>query len=92
VFWSVEKLVGLLYTFRRRTFWRRWPPKLSKLSQHFFFDLVRELSVKYKYNSVQYKEELGVTLVIRSIWAKLRTGYFPNSSYNVWALETFASV
>jgi histone-lysine N-methyltransferase SETMAR len=24
-------------------FWRRWQPKLSKLSQHFFSDLVREL-------------------------------------------------
>jgi hypothetical protein len=36
----------LLYTFPRRLFWRRWQPKLSKLSQHFFSDLVRELSDK----------------------------------------------
>jgi hypothetical protein len=40
----MEKLMGSLYTFLRRLFWRRWQPKLSKLSRHFFFDLVRELS------------------------------------------------
>jgi hypothetical protein len=34
----------LLYTFPRRQLWRIWQPKLSKLSQHFFFDLVCELS------------------------------------------------
>jgi hypothetical protein len=39
-----EKTMGSLYTFPRRLFWRRWRPKLSKLSQHFFSDLVRELS------------------------------------------------
>jgi hypothetical protein len=39
-----EKMIGSLYTFPRRLFWRRWQPTLSKLSQHFFFDLVRELS------------------------------------------------
>jgi hypothetical protein len=44
VFWSMEKMIGLLYTFRRRLFWRRWHPKLCKLSQHFFFDLVWEFS------------------------------------------------
>jgi hypothetical protein len=38
------KTMGSLYTFPRRLFWRRWQPKWSKLSQHFFFDLVRELS------------------------------------------------
>jgi hypothetical protein len=43
-FWSVEKTVGSLHTFPRRLFWRRWQPKLSKISQHFSFDLVRELS------------------------------------------------
>jgi hypothetical protein len=36
--------MGSLYTFPRRLLWRRWQPKLSKLSQHFFFDLARELS------------------------------------------------
>jgi hypothetical protein len=40
----VVKTMGSLYTFSRRPFWSRWQPKLSKLSQHFFFDLVRELS------------------------------------------------
>jgi hypothetical protein len=40
----VEKTMGLLYMFPRRLFWRKWQPKLSKLSQHFFFDLGRELS------------------------------------------------
>jgi hypothetical protein len=30
--------------FPRRLFWRRWQPKLRKLSQHFFFDLVQDLS------------------------------------------------
>jgi hypothetical protein len=44
VFWSVEKMMGSLYTFPRRLFWRRWQSKLCKLSQHFFFDSVRELS------------------------------------------------
>jgi hypothetical protein len=39
-----EKRMGWLYTFPRRLFWRRWQPKLNKLSHHFFFDLVRELS------------------------------------------------
>jgi hypothetical protein len=36
--------MGSLYRFPRRLFWRRWQPKLSKLSQHFFLDLVLELS------------------------------------------------
>jgi hypothetical protein len=36
--------MGSLYTFPRRLVWRRWQPNLSKLSQHFYFDLVRELS------------------------------------------------
>jgi hypothetical protein len=31
------KMMGSLYTFQRRLFWRRSQPKLSKLSQHFFF-------------------------------------------------------
>jgi hypothetical protein len=34
----------LLNVFPRRLFWRRWQTKLSKLSQHFFFNLVWELS------------------------------------------------
>jgi hypothetical protein len=33
-----------LYMFPRRLFWGRWQSKLSKLSQHLFFDLVWELS------------------------------------------------
>jgi hypothetical protein len=33
-----------LHTFPRRLFSRRWQPKLSKLSQHFFFDSAQELS------------------------------------------------
>jgi hypothetical protein len=37
------KTMGSLYMFPRGLFWRRWQPKLSKLSQNFFFDLVREL-------------------------------------------------
>jgi hypothetical protein len=40
----MEKVMGSLYTFPRRLFWRRWQPKLSKLSQNFLFDLVQELS------------------------------------------------
>jgi hypothetical protein len=39
-----KKTMGSLYTFPRRLFWRRLQPKMSKLSQHFFFDLIRELS------------------------------------------------
>jgi hypothetical protein len=42
----VEKTMRSLYTFPRRLFWRRWQQKLSKLWQHFFFDLVRELLFK----------------------------------------------
>jgi hypothetical protein len=38
------KIDGLLYTFPRSLFWRRLQPKLRKLSQHLFFDQVRELS------------------------------------------------
>jgi hypothetical protein len=38
------KKMGSLYTFPRSLFQRRWPPKLSKLSQHFFFDLVDHIS------------------------------------------------
>jgi hypothetical protein len=36
--------MGSPCTFPRRLFWRRWQPKLSKLSQNFFCDLARELS------------------------------------------------
>jgi hypothetical protein len=36
-----EKMMGSLYMFPRRLFWRRWQPKLSYASV--FFDLVREL-------------------------------------------------
>jgi hypothetical protein len=38
------KTMGSLYMFPRRLFWRSWQPKLNKLNQYFFFDLVRELS------------------------------------------------
>jgi hypothetical protein len=34
-----KKKMGSLYTFPRK-----WQPKLSKLNQHSFYDLVRELS------------------------------------------------
>jgi hypothetical protein len=52
-----KKTVGLLYKFPRRLFRRRWQPKVSKLSQHFFFDLVWELS-----DSTSYILELHVKL------------------------------
>jgi hypothetical protein len=42
--WSLKEMMGSPYTFPRRLFWRRWQPKLTKLSQYFFCDLVRELS------------------------------------------------
>jgi hypothetical protein len=42
-------MMGWLYMFPRRLYWRRWQPKLSKLSQHFFLDLVRELSDSISY-------------------------------------------
>jgi hypothetical protein len=38
-----------LYTLPRRLFWRRWQPKLSKLSQNLFFDFVWELSDRPSY-------------------------------------------
>jgi hypothetical protein len=47
------KMMGLLYMFPRRLFWRRWQSKLRKLSQHFFFDLPRELSDSTSYSSRQ---------------------------------------
>jgi hypothetical protein len=50
-----EKTMGSLYTFPmfpRRLFWRKWQPKLSKLSQHFVFDLVRELSDRISYSLI----------------------------------------
>jgi hypothetical protein len=40
----VKKTMGSLYMFPRRLFWSNWQPKLSKLSQHFFFGLVWEFS------------------------------------------------
>jgi hypothetical protein len=42
--WSVKKIIGSLYTFPRRLFWKRWQTKLSKLIQHFFFDIIQEFS------------------------------------------------
>jgi hypothetical protein len=44
-FEALKKTMGSLYTFQMRLFWRRGQPKLNKLSQNFFFDVVRELSV-----------------------------------------------
>jgi transposase len=41
--WEKKKM-GSLYTFPRRLFRKRWQPKFSKLSEHFFFYLFRELS------------------------------------------------
>jgi hypothetical protein len=38
------KMVGSLYMFRRRLFWKRWQPKSTKSRQHLFFYLVQELS------------------------------------------------
>jgi hypothetical protein len=45
-----KKTMGSLYTFPRRLFWRRWQPKLSKFSQHYFLDLVQEFSDYTLYN------------------------------------------
>jgi hypothetical protein len=43
--------MGSLYKFPRRLFWR-WQPKLSKLSQHFFLYLVRELFDSTSYSPI----------------------------------------
>jgi hypothetical protein len=54
----MKKTMGSLYTFPRR-----WQPKLSKLSQHFFFDPVWELSDKphtVHYWSVGFKNASNV--------------------------------
>jgi hypothetical protein len=61
----MEKTTGLLYTFPRRLFWRRWQPKSSKLSQYFFFDLVRKLSNIILYNNLHDGRYL---LLISSTW------------------------
>jgi hypothetical protein len=45
-----KKTMGSLYMFLMRLFWR-WQPKLSKLSQHFFFDPDREPFRYTSYNS-----------------------------------------
>jgi hypothetical protein len=42
--------------FPRRLFCRRWQPKLSKLSQYFFFNLVRELPDSTSYNPFEKAE------------------------------------
>jgi hypothetical protein len=70
----VEETMGSLYTFPRRLFWSRLQPKLSTLSQHFFFDLVRELTdtprthatkeesdAFFSMRSVSYQREVGVS-------------------------------
>jgi hypothetical protein len=38
------KNMGSLHVFQRRLFCRKWQPKSSKLSPHFFPDLVWEIS------------------------------------------------
>jgi hypothetical protein len=35
-----QQYMTALHTFPSRLFWRKWQPELSKLSQHFFYDLV----------------------------------------------------
>jgi hypothetical protein len=52
-FWRAEKKMGSLYMFTRRLFWRRLQPKLSKLNQDFFSDLVWELSDRISYTIVR---------------------------------------
>jgi hypothetical protein len=37
---------GIAVYVPKGVFWRRWQPKLRKLSQYFFLDLVREFSDK----------------------------------------------
>jgi hypothetical protein len=59
-------MMGLLYISPRRLFWRRWQPKLSKLRQHFFFDLVRELP-----DSTSYILELHVKLYTLGVHKEL---------------------
>jgi hypothetical protein len=55
-----EKIIVLLHTFSRRLLWRRWQPKLNKLSQHFFFDLVRELSDSSSYISCLQRRDVSI--------------------------------
>jgi hypothetical protein len=51
-FWCVEKTMRSLYTFPRRQF-SRWQSKLGKLSLHFFFNLVQELSDSTSYREIE---------------------------------------
>jgi hypothetical protein len=51
----VEKITESLCTFSRRPFWKRWQTKLSKLSQHLFFILVRELAQGNPYTKLCVK-------------------------------------
>jgi hypothetical protein len=58
------KTMGSVHKFPRKLFWRRWQPKLSKLSKHFFFDLVWELSDSSLYSNngckgTSFPEELN---------------------------------
>lgn len=43
-FFKCKKKTESQYAFPKILFWRIWQPKLSELSRHFFFDIVRELS------------------------------------------------
>jgi hypothetical protein len=76
--WSVEKTMGSPYTFPRWLFWRRWQPKSSKLSHHFFLDLVQEL-----FNSTLY-----ITIVLTNVTI---TDYCVHSLDSVLWLPVFST-
>jgi histone-lysine N-methyltransferase SETMAR len=70
-FWCLEKMMEPLHTFPRRLFSRRWQSNLSNLRQHFFLNLVPELS-----NTP--KERGGLYWVKRSVRQKTNEIYFHN--------------
>jgi hypothetical protein len=92
-----EKTMESLYTFQRRQFLRRWQPKLSNLSQHFFLYLVRELSDTprifsltdlFSFKKVLTAEEMrsrlkGIEGATKTVGipAKIRTRYLPYIPY-----------
>jgi hypothetical protein len=85
------KIMGSLYTFPRWLLWRRWQPKLSKLSQHVFFDLVWKLSnIPHIYHSSM---KLPVPKLQRQMmgWLannKLRRMWGKKGCWTIWGTIT----
>jgi hypothetical protein len=92
-FWSVEKTMGSLYMFPRRLFWRRWHPKFSKLSQHFFSDQSRNFPIAPCNGTLQgelttgldqYRRQCWLSTSLRAHHAFSRQHYWSKALYVQW--------